>query len=596
MKKSNLAYFGILTVVFVAIYVYIFDVKLDLGGDNANYLILGHSISTGHGYTDLHVVGHPPANHFPPGYPAVLAFFMLFSENFTFLKIINGLFLLGTTWLMFLLLQKFVSDKRLALTASVLMLFNLHLLTYSTILMSEVPYLFFSTLAVYLFVGLHEDPQFYKRPSFYAFIALAVFSYHIRTAGIALIAGIGLYLLLKKNWKFLLSFIVGFVALSLPWLLRGKAIGGNSYLHQLIQVNPYRPEDGIMGVQDWGVRFMANVSRYVGKEFPSAIFPMNIPDYKGDTPMSMYVLGFVIIATMIFGLIKLEKYRLLLIGYIAGSFAILLLWPQVWFGTRFVLPLIPFILFLLIAGVWNLLGMINKQMGLKISPFILLAFCLIFIGDLKALHEKSKAKIVQKYQNYFDAGEYVRNNTPENAVVATRKLAMFYLYARRSTTMFAKSLDYNEVLKGLDDKGVTHVVIDQLGYADVGRYLLPVVQANPEKFVVKNITPAPETYTLEYHGNVGYFGEWSEDMDPKTNLKFKEGKGEYHSPNGFIFAGSWKRNKREGTGVLSLPDGRKIAGTWSNDVLVGEAVMTNAQGEEILRGNYTEEQFVSNNI
>ena len=41
--------------------------------DDSFYVILARAIASGEGYRYLNVPGHPPATHFPPGYPALLA-------------------------------------------------------------------------------------------------------------------------------------------------------------------------------------------------------------------------------------------------------------------------------------------------------------------------------------------------------------------------------------------------------------------------------------------------------------------------------------------------------------------------------------------
>src|SRR3954466_11203431 len=49
--------------------------------DDGMYVILGKALATGQGYRWVHVPGAPPATHFPPGYPAVLALLWLIFPN-----------------------------------------------------------------------------------------------------------------------------------------------------------------------------------------------------------------------------------------------------------------------------------------------------------------------------------------------------------------------------------------------------------------------------------------------------------------------------------------------------------------------------------
>jgi hypothetical protein len=58
-------------------------------------------------------------------------------------------------------------------------------------------------------------------------------------------------------------------------------------------------------------------------------------------------------------------------------------------------------------------------------------------------------------------------------------------------------VDPDEVIAGMERSGVTHVVIDQMGYASVGRYLVPAVQQRPERFRLVLQLPNPDTYLLE---------------------------------------------------------------------------------------------------
>src|SRR5210317_1167066 len=143
IKRTHWVYSGILFLIFFFSYQYIFDKKLDLGGDNAGYYILGKALSSGEGYTNIHFPDNPAHNHFPPGYPVIIALFMLVSNSIIFIKIVNGVFLLGSALMMYKMLYKVSQNTKLAFVTSALMLLNMHLLYYSRIMMSEIPFLFF---------------------------------------------------------------------------------------------------------------------------------------------------------------------------------------------------------------------------------------------------------------------------------------------------------------------------------------------------------------------------------------------------------------------------------------------------------------------
>lgn len=537
----NWAWFAFISLAFIMVYPYIFDKKINLGGDNAGYYILGKAISSGQGYSNIDMPGNPPHNHFPPGYPAILGVFMLFSQSITFLKIINGLFLLGTSMLMFVLLKRFTDNKLLAFSASILLLFNFHLLSFSTIMMSEVPFLFFSTLAMLLFMNSHSEKPFYKNPNFYALIFVSSFAYHIRTAGIALVAGFALYMLIEKQWKMFAAYLLGFAALGVPWFLRGQSLGGSSYLTQLFLKNPYRPENGAMELGDWFSRFGANVTRYVGKEIPNGIFSSLEVGYNEDST-SHVLAGILIIAVAIFGIIKLPKYKWLLAGYLLGSFGILLLWPEVWFGVRFLLPLIPFILFLFVFGIYQLVAFLLSKMSISTlpNPLLFLVLILVFLPQVKLLKQAAAEPYLDKFNNYFEISAYAGQNLPSDAIICTRKPGLSYLFSGLKVSSFLNTSDYNEIFKDFEEKGITHVIIDQLGYSQTGRYLVPAIQDNPEKFTLITQLNNPETYLLAYNPKAGYSGEWRVTEKDGMFTHVREGKGTLTSPDGTTVSGIWK--------------------------------------------------------
>ena len=541
-------YSGILFLIFFFAYQYTFDSKLDLGGDNGGYYILGKALSSGQGYTNIHYIGNPPHSHFPPGYPALLAVFMFISDSVIFIKIMNGLLLAGSALLLYRVFFKVTKSPQLSFVSSVLILLNMHLLKYSTIMMSEIPFLFFGSLTLLLFLNSSEKEKFYKSPSFYGLIAVSSFAYHIRTAGIALIGGVILYLLIKKNWKFLLAYFAGFVALGIPWFLRGKSLGGgNKYIDQLFMINPYRPEEGTMQIGDWFTRFFNNLTRYISKEIPHGIFPGVKVDYSPDATEAQWLVGFICITLIVYGLIKLKNYRTFFIGYIGGTFAILLLWPDVWFSVRFMLPLIPILLFLIVYAVYELVSLIAERLKIKktISPLIILVMAFFFLPQLKELHAKAKENYPRKFNNYFEAGKWASKNLPKNAVVSTRKPNLFYLTANRKLNRFKSTADYNQLLDALKEKQTTHVVLDQMGYSQTFRYLLPVIQSNPEKFTQIHLVSNPDTYLFSFNYDAGYHGEWLQTKDDKGNmLSVKHGQGvEKDASGNVIRQGQWNNGQ-----------------------------------------------------
>jgi len=73
-KRNTLLALLTITILFGSTYTYIFDKKLDLNGDNANYYMLGKALASGEGYVNTNSIQKTPNNHFPPGYPALSSY------------------------------------------------------------------------------------------------------------------------------------------------------------------------------------------------------------------------------------------------------------------------------------------------------------------------------------------------------------------------------------------------------------------------------------------------------------------------------------------------------------------------------------------
>jgi hypothetical protein len=222
------------------------------------------------------------------------------------------------------------------------------------------------------------------------------------------------------------------------------------------------------------------------------------------------------------------------------------------------------------------------------SGWLTLVLVLPLMGTVKQLRDKTKEPYEVKYRNFFELGQFANQNLPTNAIIANRKPGLFYLYANRYVAGIPNEVNYGKVIELFKKQGVTHVVIDQLGYASTSRYLVPVVQAEPEKFNIMKVTAAPETYLIEFKPELGYQGAYT-DADPEQNIPGRRtGPGQFVYADGRIFEGTWANGLRNGPGKLKLLDGRSLSGTWRNDSLQQPAQILDATGRVEFEGVISE--------
>ena len=501
--------------IFLFVYQYTFDSKMNINGDNASYFLLGKSIQTNQVYALYNDVNLNPQNHFPPGYPLLLSFFMLFSKNLIFLKIITGLFYLGSIYLLFYFFQKFKVSWQLAFVTIIFILINYHITTFSVRLMSEIPFLFFSLLSLWFLQKMNLEKAFHKDPNFWYCLLSLSFAFHIRTAGVALLGGMIFYLLLEKEWKRSVALLGGFSFLMVPWILRGKILGLSSgYQSQLFKINSYQPELGNAGLGDFMVRFGENLSRYISKEIPSGILSFRDVSYTMPSEFMDWTIGILLLILIILGIVFLPRFRSLIIGYLGGSLLILMFWPSVWKGTRFIVPLLPFMIFLIVIGISGLFNkiLVKTRLNLNWTPFLLLPFIFAFTQNYRAsergtewghypferLHLEAERDYGLGWKNYLAIAEYVKKNTKETAIVACRKPQFFHIFSDRFTCYYPYESDSEKMIEELKKRKVKYVVLEQLGFSTSGQYLVPAINEQYQHFREILHLENPDSYLFEF--------------------------------------------------------------------------------------------------
>ncbi|MEQ8927177.1 MAG: phospholipid carrier-dependent glycosyltransferase [Fulvivirga sp.] len=496
-EKYKWTFIGILALTFVIAYSLTFDSKLALLGDNASYYSLGKAIAQGEGYVNISRVTKSPNNHYPPGYPAIISAVLVFSDSVVGVKLLNGLFLMGSIWLAFLLTARLTDNYITAFVVSLLTVLNSHALFYGSLMMSEVPYMFFSLLALHFITKKQLSQLSIKNKTFILTIIFMVISYYVRSLGVAILGGLGLYFLLNKNWKLLFASIGGLIIGGLPWFIRGQSLGGTSYMNQLKMINPYNPSLGEAGVSDFIERFWSNFSRYITREIPDVLLNFG-PNYSQPIEFKEWVLGLILLSIITYGVVKINQYNWLLLGYLLGTFGILMIWPDVWIGVRFIVPIIPILWLGFLNGFFELFKLIRGQKEISaVTNYAPLVILLFLFTPLKELSVKAKAPFPPAWEQYFAVADWIKKNEKQ-AVVSCGKPSLFFIYAGENYTMRYKfSNDPADLIEDLEKKQVDYVVIDQV-YGNTFQYLLPAVRQYPNRFKQVLHLKNPDTFLLKF--------------------------------------------------------------------------------------------------
>lgn len=199
--------------------------------DDGMYVVLAKALATGQGYHWIHIPGAPPATHFPPGYPAVLALLWLvfpaFPQNVLVFKLANACFVAAAAvaWTIFARERLSMSPFAAALSSAVGIL-GIPLLTLSVMVMSEPLFLALLIPILIWAERLVNREQTSRRSIVLLGIAVGAATL-VRTHGIALIAPIPLVLVWKRRrLGDAILFAVTAILVVLPWQLWSRAHAG----------------------------------------------------------------------------------------------------------------------------------------------------------------------------------------------------------------------------------------------------------------------------------------------------------------------------------------------------------------------------------
>ena len=487
----------------------LFDANLSLTGDNAQFINLGRSLAEGYGLSET-IEGEPiPHTKYPFGFPLLLAIVhTLFPNNLIALKSLVVLLYAISIPLTYLLIREFTASP-IALGVSALCLASPHLLDYSHQVMSEIPFLLFSLIALLLLHRAHNGsstkdtkdtkggkPFFLRVSLCSSWILLAIIAiiaaYYIRSAGIVLVGTGILFFALHKKWKETGIIAAGSFLLALPWQIRNASLGGTPYIQQLLSINPYRPEEGMLTFATLTERILENLEFYGIHIIPHIFLPSFID--------ANYFVGLVFSGLVLYALIAGLLKRHLLIVYLTCYLILYILWPYVWSDTRFLVPAIPILFYAILTSMDELLKLLARALKKTASRAGVVLFFFFLLGsNIYETHALSQriGWLPPNWNNYFVAAEWIKNNTEPNVKIICRKPYLMNAITNRKAAGYAwKTPD--EVIADFEKKRIEIVVLDQLGFRSTPEFLVPAIQAHENRFRILHIVRDPNTYVLQF--------------------------------------------------------------------------------------------------
>jgi hypothetical protein len=465
--------------------------------DDAHYIILAESLSSGHGYELINFPRPQLERSFPPGFPILLTpFAFLFPGNYSILKLFSLVLWLASIYLIYKLFSKRLSSPYLEILITLVAL-NPLLIGTSVTMMSESSYLFFSLLALYLFdsVGHAESVtnqetkmSGYKPDLLVAVAILTFYTQLIRTIGISLAISLIIYLLLTKRFRevgiTIFIFIVGTLLQS--WI--NGSILSTGYQSQVFNASIIEK----IG-QVW-----SNVIGYSNEVLTSSLIP--IFGSRFDSLLANYGLGFflllfniIVLLIILWGFIytkpKLEWMHIYFIIYILG---ILAFWnPRVGsVKARFLIPILPFLYFYFLQGINWVIQKISRQNAQFATRSLIGLGILLAIPLLARNLQDWRNPIMNQITDLSVGTSWVAENAPADSIVMVNEPVPAYVYVQRKTIGYPK--DGQDLIKYLDNQGIDYIIVSPKLQSPrsldldlvVQNEILPTLQSSPDKFIL----------------------------------------------------------------------------------------------------------------
>lgn len=441
-------------------------------GDNAEFAILGISLANGRGFR---YVNHPeerPATKYPPGFPLMVAgWISIFGNTILSMKTLVLVCYLAAMAVTYLVARKLL-DGTLSLLAVFLAVSSYTVLSYSHQILSDIPYTMFSLLALVLLLGEGRT-----RSAVVAAMSISIWAYFVRTVGISLVFAVFVFLFRRRRRREAIALAASFVVVSVLWAVRNYALTGEGsrYLGVLLSADPYAPDKGSISLGGLFARGWTNLSSYVGSLLPADLFPSLV--FSGGTRGTSLggLISVMITAVACLGGYVLRKRALVVNVYVLGYFAIYLVWPEVWKSERFMVPIAPIVGIYFFAGVKRILAYFDVKRAVTVVVCTVLVLSnLISLGHFV----RRERSYPPGWNNYFETAMWVRDNTPEDALVLSRKPFLFYVFSRRKTIAYPFTLDQQMMREYLLEAKPDYIVLEDFGggVSTTEVYLVPVLQ------------------------------------------------------------------------------------------------------------------------
>jgi hypothetical protein len=481
------------------------SLQLGTSYDDAHYIILAESLSSGQGYQLINFPRPQVERAFPPGWSLLLApLTFLFPGNYSALKFLSLGFSLASIVLTYKIFSKRLASPYLEMLTGLVALNPLMVGTSVTV-MSEPAYLFFSLLALTLFDKWKSSPYPALSPRarensdwLILFAASAAFyAQLIRTIGISLMAGLVIYLLFARRFRETAIVISTFIAGTLLQGWFNGSLISSGYQSQVF--NTTIPEK--LG------QMISNALGYLNETLAGSLIPVlgsGVTSFLSGFGLQAIpiLLNLAILLLIVLGLIlQGKRIELMDVYFIIYLFGILAFWnPRVGsVKARFLIPLIPLLYFYFLQGM-TMFSKRNIRITFAISMFIAMLLLARNLQDWRN-------PIMNQTTDLSIGASWVAENAAMDAIIMVNEPVPAYVHVRRQTIGFPRQ-GGQDLEKFLINQGIDYIIIAPRLHSprttELDEYIeervLPMINSAPDRFIMVYSNPEHNVTVYQYIG------------------------------------------------------------------------------------------------
>ena len=455
-----------------------------VGGDNGAYVALAQSLAERGAYLELWDPALRPHTQYPPFIPHLLVAAMkLGVSTWIGFKLVTVACSGAAVAASYLWMRR-ASTPGIALAAGGLLAVLPGPLVLAHEVLSDVPFWALALLALWAVLPCEEPGGRARLGWALAAAALAAAAYMTRSAGLPLVVALAASFALRRRGRELavLAAVVGPPAVL--WWMRGRALGAAGYTSHLRYIDPYQPSMGTLDAAGWLGRIAQNLANYFGEHIPVVL--------GGMGPLQTLAGGALVVLALAGWVRRLGRAGAaeLFLPMYAG---LLLIWPAIWSGERFLLPMLPLLLVYAAETVRDGAAVLRMPRWAAVAPAAALAL-VVLPGTAERVRDGRGCTgayldgdplpcLTPVWHDLLAVPMKMRGRLPPGSVVLSRKPMLFYVQSGYQSRVYPASADPAEFFRAAREAGAEWVLIDRMpDLAPI--FLHPVVRARRGDFCI----------------------------------------------------------------------------------------------------------------